>query len=802
MRSERAQQPARCAAAPGNRPTPLSTLSALFLARRLLWSPTEFDELFQTVNAVRDTVEQMDDAQFGAVKPWFAPLMRHVSKLARSAVHMLSLFEEQQDKWYFRPAALAREAGRLDNLLQDAMGVIASATQGVPPSPQSALQTPEARTFWLSRVDPEGACFELDIKRFQAAVVEELDPDGGWTSEQKVQYLEVMAGELDKHNLGLVSVYDFSEFTAEKGLRVSCMQLFLRLILTFGSRKMEAVRKQQKMRDQAAELRAGHGDNDRVIEWMEGEGFAAETAGILLKNELELGDLWRLRDSEFKAMGIHSMGCRRKLLAAARRLRSLYLKPAPGGFAEWMESQGLEDYIEVFSQHRIDFDVINEVTHETLQEMGIHFGDRVRVLRAVESLKAAPSHEQETNYPLAGLASLFGKMEGQYKQADLGAAAAAKLARQSIAEFVTGEFAVAGVDRDLTLAERKLLVARDALGFVASVVDGQSRKKLEAALATIARDYEKFQEDLVLDMSTVLDAMRSESTRANRQLMGEACYMLRGMMTGVLLGPDHALNSLTTAERRKVVATHDGLDAVMQCILDATGDADDSFLLQAFECLCELGGAEACRAQMAEEGTASLVLSLMAGHLANPRVCELGCHLSMQLMHSRPEVQETVANLPYDGGLAVVLTAMRAFPADGGVQCCGVGALSSAAENASNSTLLVAQGGARTHPPTSFLLSALKWWSNRAGLVVFRPAAGVLGDALLPLPRRRAAPMARMRAALPRRQRLARRLHAAGGEGGRAGAGDGGDARVPCAPAAAGGGLLVPRHMRGAAAAA
>lgn len=194
-------------------------------------------------------------------------------------------------------------------------------------------------------------------------------------------------------------------------------------------------------------------------------------------------------------------------------------------------------------------------------------------------------------------------------------------------------------------------------------------------------------------MSTVLDAMRSESTRANRQLMGEACFMLRGMMTGVLLGPDHALNSLTTAERRKVVATHDGLDAVMQCIIDATGDADDTFLLQAFECLCELGGAEACRAQMAEEGTASLVLSLMSGHLSNPRVAELGCHLCMQLLHQRPEVQESVASLPYDGGLAVVLYAMKAFPADGGVQCCGVGALAASADNASNATLIVAQGG-------------------------------------------------------------------------------------------------------------
>ena len=84
-----------------------------------------------------------------------------------------------------------------------------------------------------------------------------------------------------------------------------------------------------------------------------------------------------------------------------------------------------------------------------------------RILRAIESLKAAPSTEEDTNYPLAGLASLFGKMEGQYKAADLGAAAAAKLARQSIAEFVTGEFAVAGVNRDLTLAERKLLMCEN-----------------------------------------------------------------------------------------------------------------------------------------------------------------------------------------------------------------------------------------------------------------------------------------------------------------------------------------------------
>ena len=134
---------------------------------RLLWMPTEFSEFFQTLVAVQGTVAEVDNAEFGASSPWFGPLMRHLTQLCKESKHMLVLFEEQQDKWYFRPAALARESARVDRLLQDAMGVIANARQGVKPTPQGALHTPEARTFWLSRVDPEGKVFELEIQRFQ-----------------------------------------------------------------------------------------------------------------------------------------------------------------------------------------------------------------------------------------------------------------------------------------------------------------------------------------------------------------------------------------------------------------------------------------------------------------------------------------------------------------------------------------------------------------------------------------------------------------------------------------------------------
>eukprot|EP01047_Picozoa_sp_COSAG01_P103014 COSAG01_NODE_32525_length_579_cov_3.329167_1_plen_38_part_10 len=38
----------------------------------------------------------------------------------------------------------------------------------------------------------------------------------------------------------------------------------------------------------------------------------------------------------------------------------------------------------------------------------------------------------------------------------------------------------------------------------------------------------------------------------------------------------------------------------------------------------------------------------------------------MLLMWQRADVQESVAALPFDAGLAVILHAMRTFPADGG----------------------------------------------------------------------------------------------------------------------------------------
>ena len=138
--------------------------------------------------------------------------------------------------------------------------------------------------------------------------------------------------------------------------------------------------------------------------------------------------------------------------------------------------------------------------------------------------------------------------------------------------------------------------------------------------------------------------------RPERCSQAEACVMLQRMMTGVNLRADHPLASLTSAERRKVVVDHGGLECVLNCVEQAHGDEDDRYLLDAFESLAELGCAEGCRAQMVEGGALPHVLSLMSQHLDNPRVAELGCHLGMLMLWRRAEAQESVAALPYDGG--------------------------------------------------------------------------------------------------------------------------------------------------------
>src|ERR1700680_283715 len=62
-----------------------------------------------------------------------------------------------------------------------------------------------------------------------------------------------------------------------------------------------------------------------------------------------------------------------------------------GGLKNWLEGIGLGQYGELFARHRIDLDVVPDLTESDLAELGVPLGDRKRLQRAMMSLIDAGS---------------------------------------------------------------------------------------------------------------------------------------------------------------------------------------------------------------------------------------------------------------------------------------------------------------------------------------------------------------------------------------------------------------------------
>ncbi|MBR0831010.1 AAA family ATPase [Bradyrhizobium manausense] len=63
------------------------------------------------------------------------------------------------------------------------------------------------------------------------------------------------------------------------------------------------------------------------------------------------------------------------------------------GLKDWLESIGLGQYAELFTQHRVDLDVIPDLTDADLVELGLPLGDRKRLQRGIATLFQAPPAE-------------------------------------------------------------------------------------------------------------------------------------------------------------------------------------------------------------------------------------------------------------------------------------------------------------------------------------------------------------------------------------------------------------------------
>src|SRR3954464_110655 len=60
------------------------------------------------------------------------------------------------------------------------------------------------------------------------------------------------------------------------------------------------------------------------------------------------------------------------------------------GLQSWLEQSGLVQYHDLFVRHRIDLDILADLTEADLSELGLPLGDRRRLQRAISLLRSPP----------------------------------------------------------------------------------------------------------------------------------------------------------------------------------------------------------------------------------------------------------------------------------------------------------------------------------------------------------------------------------------------------------------------------
>ncbi len=73
--------------------------------------------------------------------------------------------------------------------------------------------------------------------------------------------------------------------------------------------------------------------------------------------------------------------------------------------SEWLQAIGLDEYVELFAQNRIDIDILPDLTERDLQDLGLPLGDRKRLLKALSSA-AAPINTEGADTTVSSLATL------------------------------------------------------------------------------------------------------------------------------------------------------------------------------------------------------------------------------------------------------------------------------------------------------------------------------------------------------------------------------------------------------------
>jgi len=106
-------------------------------------------------------------------------------------------------------------------------------------------------------------------------------------------------------------------------------------------------------------------------------------------------DLTGLTEKDVRGLGVNKEADVRRATALVQRLQqehrtmslemdALYIDPDEMDIKTWLEKRGLGEYLKIFEKHRVDFEVLGDLTYDDIKEMGVgEIGPRRKIFRAI-----------------------------------------------------------------------------------------------------------------------------------------------------------------------------------------------------------------------------------------------------------------------------------------------------------------------------------------------------------------------------------------------------------------------------------
>jgi len=126
-------------------------------------------------------------------------------------------------------------------------------------------------------------------------------------------------------------------------------------------------------------------------------GLSAYSEQFVRAGYRQLIDLLALKtEKDIRALGISKDADVRRAMTLVHRLEqqnremslsmdALYIDPDAADIKTWLQKRNLAEFTRIFEQHKVDFEILGDLTYEDIREMGVlEIGSRRRVFRAID----------------------------------------------------------------------------------------------------------------------------------------------------------------------------------------------------------------------------------------------------------------------------------------------------------------------------------------------------------------------------------------------------------------------------------